>query len=362
MKTLYSFLCLVFFILILSLLLSWYFKVLYQKDDFNSCQYTENTCQNQCGGPKTRRTVLYTYHLYPIGQTPSQFDPTDVVKRFQKIIDSGYTYVLLSFYEYPISERLDMDGAFGIFMSMSESVRHDIFDYARTKGVKIFFSIGGANGSESLQQATSDEITKDILTIMKTNDFDGVDIDVEDYTQFPKIAQVTNQLAEQFKTLFPKTPKEISHAPQSANFQGNQGAPSDYFTVYNEAGKNIDFLNIQFYNQGCTHDTFAKIFEPDDNMCQNIAWISTGHKMGSTDYGSVIPLEKLIVGKPICLWTSPQNCPYGGGNGFVDPTTLGQYFEKARQDMKWDAGLMIWEYNPEQPEQATSYLNGVYPS
>jgi len=328
----------------------------------NVCQYTENTCGQQCQVTTKRRTVLYTYHLYPVGQTPSseQLDPSDVKKRLQDVIDSGYMYVILSFYEYPISQKLDTNGAFGIFMSMTDDVKKEIFDYARQKNVKLFFSIGGADGSISLRSGTADEITTDIVDIFKKNAFDGVDIDVEDSTQFMKMADVTNKLASQFKTLFPNTKKEISHAPASANFGGNTGQPTDYFTVYATAGENIDFFNVQFYNQGCTHDSYQKLFEPDDNSCQNIAWISTGHKMGSTYYGSVIPLNKLLIGKPICLWTQPQNCPYGAGNGYVDPTLLKTYFDRARQEMAWDAGLMIWEYNPENKTQATQYLKKVY--
>ena len=77
--------------------------------------------------------------------------------------------------------------------------------------------------------------------------------------------------------------------------------------------------------------------------------------MGSTDYGSVIPLDKLLIGKPICI----TPCPYGAGNGYVDPTTLGQWMQQGKADMGWDGGLMIWEYNPEDENAAKNFLSAV---
>lgn len=328
------------------------------RDDYRQgseeCQSWDD-CRKTCGVISNPRTVLYTYHLYPEGKTPSidQLDPQDVLARFTRIIDSGYEYIIFSFYQYPDATYRDTIGAFGIFMSMDSSIRSQIIDYAHSQSVKVFLSIGGAVGSSSIQQGTVQEIGDDIVSIVVANNFDGVDIDVEDANLFMKISDLTNYLADKFSSS-----KEISHAPQSANFRDNTGQPTDYFTVYKNCGDRIDFLNVQFYNQGCTHDTYAKLFEPDNNMCYNLAWISTGHKVGSTDYGSVIPLEKLLIGKPIC--TSP--CPYGGANGYVDPKTLGQWFVQGESDMGWNAGLMIWEYDPEDTNAAKNYLNAVYGS
>jgi hypothetical protein len=75
--------------------------------------------------------------------------------------------------------------------------------------------------------------------------------------------------------------------------------------------------------------------------------------------GSVIPLEKIIVGKPIQLDT-PQYPDhfYGAGNGYVDPKTLSSFFQKAKTEIGWNTGLMIWEYVPDS-DDAKNYLNVI---
>lgn len=296
--------------------------------------------------------VLYTYHLFPQGKDTGASAPSaDIKASLQKVIRSGYNIVNLAFYQY---DSIDEYSALGHFLSLSEQDRQSIVDDAHFNNVRLFISVGGAIGSSTLQDGTVKQIGDEILQIVQSNHLDGIDFDVEVSSLFSKISDITKYVKAQSPSLY------ISHAPQSANFGDNRGADTDYFTVYANCGDSIDFLNVQFYNQGCTHTSYDEIFNPYRYDCWNLVWISTG-KQTCEEFGCVIPLRKLVVGKPI------DGDAYFAGNGYVDPSTLRTFFEQAAQPidqggMDWNTGLMIWEYNPDMIGEAAEMVNTIFPN
>jgi len=318
--------------------------------------YTDSNCDNKCVAPPPPQpnkftSILYTYHLYADGKEPDikNFNAIDIKNKLKAVIDSGYNIINLSFYQYG---SIDYVGSFGKFYWLQPSDKQEIVKYAHDKNIKILVSVGGAVGTSSLKNIPYKSVGDDINNIITSMNLDGVDIDVEDPTLFPMISDLTNYLGQKWlnKGIL------ITHAPQSANFGDNTGQPSDYFTVYKNCGYYINFLNIQFYNQGCTHDTYQKIFVPYEYDCWNIAWISTGRdREGTKPLGSVIPLDKIIVGKPIQIGI------YGAANGYVDAKTLSSFFQKAKTDISWNTGLMIWEYVPDS-DDAKNYLKSILES
>lgn len=322
----------------------------------SDCKYTTEDCDAKCSsGPSPGLTyplkVLYTYHLFEVGNDPGKSaDPSQIKTILKSVIDSGYNIVNLSFYQYG---SVDEYSAFGHLSMLSAQDQKEVVDYAHQKNVKLFVSAGGAVGTASFAGVPYTTLSKELYDIVTTMNLDGVDIDVEATNLFPMIAALTNDLAAKFQGT-----KYISHAPQSANFGNNTGQPSDYFTVYDNCGSNIDFLNVQFYNQGCPHMTYPQIFTPYQYDCWNMVWISTGYQKCDT-LGCKIPLNKLVVGKPIELGT------YGAANGFVDAATLHGFFQQAalpedQGGMNWNTGLMVWEYDPSKPDAAKNYVSTTF--
>lgn len=329
------------------------FLLLNTRQYYQSSQCTVlSDCQQSCSssGLVYPIKVLYTYHLFTKGKDQGKSAPSEEIKAsLQKVINSGYNIVNLAFYQY---DSIDEYSALGHFLSLSEQDRQSIVNDAHSKNVKLFVSAGGAVGSSTLQQGTVEQIGDEILQVVQSNHLDGIDFDVELPSLFSKISDITKYVKTKSPSLY------ISHAPQSANFQDNKGAPSDYFTVYQNCGDSIDFLNVQFYNQGCTHTSYDEIFNPYRYDCWNLVWISTG-KQACKDFGCVIPLNKLVVGKPI------NGDRYFAGNGYVDPSTLYTFFQQAAQPidkggMDWKTGLMIWEYNPDNIEEAADMVKTVF--
>ena len=87
------------------------------------------------------------------------------------------------------------------------------------------------------------------------NEVDGVDVDWEDTAAFNDITmkgqQWLSNLTKQLRSRLPNA--IITHAPQGPYFAGKSiYKGGGYVKVQEEVGKDIQFYNIQFYNQGST--------------------------------------------------------------------------------------------------------------
>lgn len=85
------------------------------------------------------------------------------------------------------------------------------------------------------------------------NDLDGVDIDYEDSAAFEAgtgeawVITLTTVLRSRMPD------KIITHAPQAPYFMGTTKYPQDaYNKIHSQVGSDIQFYNVQFYNQGST--------------------------------------------------------------------------------------------------------------
>lgn len=116
-----------------------------------------------------------------------------------------------------------------------------------------------------------------------------------------------------------------------------------YTSVDNKA--QIDFYNLQYYNQGAEcYNTYDGLF---NTSCANFPKTSV-----SNIANAGVPLNKLVVGKPML--------ESDAGNGYVDPSVLGQWFNQARSQLSWDAGVMTWQWHGQSVSQ--QWLQAIYPN
>merc|ERR1712071_69133 len=99
----------------------------------------------------------------------------------------------------------------------------------------------------------------------------------------------------------------------------------------------VDFLNIQFYNQGPkTYDNYKSL------MMHNTDWTKVEGLTLNTAVNQLInagvPAEKIVIGKPIA--------PRGyANNGYVRPGELMRYVcEYRRLSKRHIGGIMTWMY------------------
>jgi len=64
-----------------------------------------------------------------------------------------------------------------------------------------------------------------------------------------------------------------------------------------------------------------------------------------------VTLDKLVVGK--------ITETYDGGNGYVAPPTLNQYFATAKQQLGWDVGIAAYCWSL---RDSATWIAGVYPA
>merc|ERR1711964_825411 len=120
----------------------------------------------------------------------------------------------------------------------------------------------------------------------------------------------------------------ISHAPQAPYFGNWAGPTRGYVAVDAAVGHMIDFYNIQYYNQG-GYTTYEEVF------------VSTAGWKSQTAVAEIaangVPLQKLVLGKPLL--------PQHASNGWVEVSTLSTWLTRAFDELGWEAGVMIWQWD-----------------
>jgi len=114
---------------------------------------------------------------------------------------------------------------------------------------------------------------------------------------------------------------------------------NSYLYVDAQAGSDIDWYNIQFYNQGTTeYTTCAGLLTASSTTYPDTALFQIS--------ASGVTLDKLVIGKPAITADATT--------GYMAPATLATCVEQA-QGEGWDAGVMTWEY----PDAAASWIATV---
>jgi len=248
-------------------------------------------------------------------------------------VDGGFNVVILAFWIWG-SGAADMALAW-------ESVgdKKPTMDYVHSKGAIVLVSGGGSTDAPYAVTSGS-EYGSRIAAWAHQNHLDGVDFDMENFgpgLQAPglTVAQTIQWLVDASHAA-KSSGLIVSHAPQSPFFGrigggGNPwtGTSGGYTAVYRSASDSIDFFNVQFYNQGAScYEDYRGIFL-DAGNCKSFPGTSVRE---IAEYG--VPVEKLVVGKPVT--TSDAS------NGWVSGPNLGSFVRQARDDFGWNSGIMGW--------------------
>jgi len=127
--------------------------------------------------------------------------------------------------------------------------------------------------------------------------------------------------------------RTISHAPLGPYLATWAGPERGYVEIYNRASEAIDYLFIQYYNQGeGVYDSYEEIF----SSAGGATLVSGSSVAELRDAG--IPSSKIVVGKYI-LATD-------GSNGWVAAADLADWIAAARQGPAGFAGgIGGWQYH-----------------
>ncbi|KIJ53572.1 glycoside hydrolase family 18 protein [Sphaerobolus stellatus SS14] len=214
------------------------------------------------------------------------------------------------------------------WQKLSKSERTKVKKKYEKAGIKLMVSAFGMTDKPASSGADPTKLAKSMASWVKKYDLDGIDVDFEDFDAVGS-GHAADWLSTFTHVLRKELPRKdhylISHAPIAPWFAKSGGGV--YLDVNKKAGKDIDFYNVQFYNQD---DLYSN--------CQGLVEKSGGAYPGSSlleisEAG--VNLDKLVIGK-----TAKKSDGWGG---YMDAYKLASCAAKAK-GKGWNGGIMVWQY------------------
>src|SRR5262249_46920196 len=120
-------------------------------------------------------------------------------------------------------------------------------------GKKVVVSVGGQNGTESVNDsASAANFANSLYSLMQTYGFDGVDIDLENGLNATYMSQALRQLSSEAGASL-----VITMAPQTIDMQS---ASNGYFQTALNIKDILTVANTQYYNSGSMLGCDGKVY------------------------------------------------------------------------------------------------------
>jgi len=168
---------------------------------------------------------------------------------------------------------------------------------AHGRGQKVVLSVGGQNGSISVNDsASASAFANSAAAIMTNYGFDGIDIDLENGINPSSMASAISQLKAA------KPAALVTAAPQTLDTQNSQ---SSYFSFASMIGANMTMMNTQYYNSGSMLGCDGGVYsQGSENFITALA---------CTQLNS-LPAAEIGIGLPAT--------PSAAGSGYVSPSVV----------------------------------------
>ncbi|KAM5534681.1 hypothetical protein V8D89_011693 [Ganoderma adspersum] len=261
-----------------------------------------------------------------------KFVSADVLPPVDKV--KGYNVVALSF--LTLKGAQDQAGAYAKLPAAKKASLKSAYSKA---GIKLIVSAFGETDTPTTSKANPVTTGNTMAKFVKDQKLDGIDVDYEDLAAMNK----GDGAAEKWVTTFTQTLRKtlpkgqfiLTHAPLAPWLSHNkQFAAGAYLTINKNVGAEIDWYNIQFYNQGLYTN------------CEGLLTKSGGAFPGSSVFEiqkNGVDLKKLVIGKP--------GSAADATNGFMSAATLATCVKQAKAK-GWNAGLMFFEF----PEADAAFI------
>ena len=244
------------------------------------------------------------------------------------------------------SDALTYFGKSNAYGNTTKEIQSTLSKSYHEQNTRVMVSAFGSTSNPTSSNIDPTAVGKNLAMFVIENQLDGVDLDYEDNramsagTAVPWLVNMTEAMLQTFSSQAPGQKFYISHAPQAPYFMDGK-YPQNYVALFNTSisngivGDHIDFLNIQFYNQGSSdYLTYETLFVKADGWSPNTALGQIAAKG--------IPMNKLVIGKPV----TPGDV---SNTGYVMQDTLAGIFKTARQGV-WSecskvGGVMNWQFS-----------------
>ncbi|MFJ9813696.1 chitinase [Streptomyces sp. NPDC101151] len=220
----------------------------------------------------------------------------------QKISDvpSAYDIIAVAFADATstpggVSFNLDSAGLGGYTV---DQFKADI-RAKQAAGKKVIVSIGGQNGTVSINDSTSAaNFANSVYSLMQTYGFDGVDIDLENGLNATYMTQALRSLSSKAGSSL-----VITMAPQTIDMQSTSNS---YFQTALNIKDILTVVNMQYYNSGSMLGCDGKVYS-----------------QGSVDFLTALACIQLEGGlSPSQVGLGLPASTSGAGSGYVSPTVV----------------------------------------
>ncbi|MGW2748147.1 chitinase [Streptomyces sp. NPDC001450] len=166
-------------------------------------------------------------------------------------------------------------------------------------GKKVVISIGGQNGTVSINDSTSaTNFANSVYSLMQTYGFDGVDIDLENGLNATYMTQALRSLSSKAGSSL-----IITMAPQTIDMQSTSNS---YFQTALNVKDILTVVNMQYYNSGSMLGCDGKVYS-----------------QGSVDFLTALACIQLEGGlSPSQVGLGLPASPSAAGSGYVSPTVV----------------------------------------
>ncbi|MFF1836018.1 chitinase [Streptomyces sp. NPDC058231] len=166
-------------------------------------------------------------------------------------------------------------------------------------GKSVIISIGGQNGTVSINDSTSaTNFANSVYSMMQTYGFNGVDIDLENGLNSTYMTQALRSLSSKAGSGL-----VITMAPQTIDMQSTSG---EYFKTALNIKDILTVVNMQYYNSGSMLGCDGKVYS-----------------QGSVDFLTALACIQLEGGlSPAQVGLGVPASTSGAGSGYVSPTIV----------------------------------------
>jgi chitinase len=158
------------------------------------------------------------------------------------------------------------------------------------RGQKVILSVGGADGTISVNDATSAaNFASSVYSIIQQYGFDGVDIDLENGVNPTYMASALQQLhSDVGNSLI------ITLAPQTVDTQSTGG---DYFQLALNIKSILTMINTQYYNSGSMNGCDGNVYsEGTENFITALTCIELQGGLSASQVGVGLPASTSAAG------------------------------------------------------------------